>query len=94
MKCYDETGILLIVAALYLDRNPLLGDRPVVVKYTRSVYIRIPSNQLFVFDPEELLVSKVMVKPIHPLRSPFFRRITPRTFPFSPALVLKTPVDS
>lgn len=92
VQCKIEAGILVVVVALQLHCDPLLGHHPVVVKDTRSVYVHILANQIFVFNPEELLVSKIVIESFQPLGGPFFGRITPRTLPFTVVYDSEAPV--
>jgi hypothetical protein len=67
-------------------RGPFLSNAPVVtVEEPRSTYHFETLEEIFIRDPKNAVVSKLVVQLLDPVCSPFFGSITPRAIPLSDA---------
>lgn len=84
-QCEFELGVQIIHRPRDIQTRPLLRYCPVLAKQTRAVKMLIIPQKVRIGNPEDTIVTKLMVKQLHPLRRPLFRTITPSASPFGVA---------
>src|SRR5215472_6208235 len=80
-ECDLEAGVEILRCPGHIHSCPLLGDSPFITKKSRAVNLGIVSEEVWIRDPEESVISECVSQLLHHFRSPFFRTIAPRPIP-------------